>query len=416
MAAPRMITTRTATAILIVLTAINFVNYLDRYVLSAVLVPLSEELQIGDVKGGFLGTAFMGVYILAAPLGGYFGDRGARKYLVGAGVSLWSLATIGSGLAQDYGTLLTMRALIGVGEAGYATVAPTIIADLFAPDSRGRKLSYFYLAIPMGSALGYLVGGWIGEEFGWRAAFWVAGTPGLALAVVAMLLPEPTRGALDGPEDVERLPPLETVRRMFATPAWVINTAGTTLMTFAMGGLAFWMPTFLVRVHGLGLSEANMKFGAVTVVAGLVGTLLGGHLGDRAQARGEGGYFKVSGWGLLLGAPFAVLLPVLPSASLVFVAAFFAELLLFLNTGPLNAALVACMPPTLRASAFAVNVFMIHALGDAVSPTLMGWISENSHLGVAVAFTAVPIAVGGLLLIRGARWVTALPNGLRTVR
>ena len=408
--------TRLATTVLVVLTSINFVNYLDRYVLSAVLVPLSGELGIDDVEGGLLGSVFMGVYMVAAPLGGYLGDRMVRKWIVAGGVGLWSLATLGSGLAQDYSTLLVMRALIGIGEAGYATVAPTMIADLFEPQRRGRKLSYFYLAIPMGSALGYLLGGWVGEAHGWRAAFYVAGGPGLLLAIAAALLPEPRRGGLDGDERLERLPPAATVGRMFRSPAWVINTAGTTLMTFAMGGLAFWMPTFLVRAHGLGLAAANIQFGAVTVVAGLIGTLLGGYLGDRAQARGEGGYLSVSGWGLLLGAPFALLLPILPSAPLVFAAAFAAELLLFLNTGPLNAALVACMPSSLRASAFAVNVFLIHALGDAVSPTLMGAISETSNLGVAVGFTALPIAVGGIVLVMGARFVTRLPDGLLTVR
>jgi MFS family permease len=411
-------TARTAMSILVVLSAINFVNYLDRYVLSAVLVPLSDELGIGDVQGGLLGTAFMVVYMVAAPLGGYLGDRGSRKILVAGGVALWSLATIGSGFADDYSSLLMMRALIGIGEAGYATVAPTIIADLFAPKRRGRMLSYFYLAIPMGSALGYLLGGWVGEHYGWRAAFWVAGGPGLLLAVAAAMLPEPKRGGLDEEEPVkpERLSPVQTGRRLLDSPAWVINTIGTTLMTFSMGGLAFWMPTFLVRAHGLSLSSASIQFGGVTVVAGLVGTLLGGHLGDKAQAKGQGGYLRVSGWGLLLGAPFAFLMPLMPTANMVFVAAFFAELLLFLNTGPLNAALVACMPPTLRASAFALNVFMIHAFGDAFSPTLMGWISEQSHLGIAVAFTGVPIAIGGVVLLRGATSIEKLPRGLRAVR
>jgi sugar phosphate permease len=205
------------------------------------------------------------------------------------------------------------------------------------------------------------------------------------------------------------------LRRLLRSPAWRINTAGTTLMTFALGGLAAWMPTYLQRAHGLSLGEAGTGFGAVTVVAGLVGTLLGGWLGDRAQARGAGGYFRVSGLGLLLGAPFALLLPMMPGVTSTFAIAFVAELLLFLNTGPLNAALLASVPATMRARAVAVNVLCIHALGDAISPPLMGLVSERWHLGLAVGAMAVPIAAGGLLLLYGARRVGRQPGGLLAV-
>jgi MFS transporter, Spinster family, sphingosine-1-phosphate transporter len=173
-------------------------------------------------------------------------------------------------------------------------------------------------------------------------------------------------------------------------------------MTFAMGGIAFWMPSYLVRVHGLGVGEANTAFGGVTVVAGFLGTLAGGAMGDRAVARRAGGYLRVSGWGLVLGAPLAALLPFAGGPPMVFVVAFFAELLLFLNTGPLNAALVASVPAALRARAVAINVFFIHALGDAVSPWLMGLASTRIGLGLSIAATAVPIAAGGLVLLRAA--------------
>ena len=408
----------TALAILVVLTAINFLNYLDRYVLSAVLEPLSGELLLSDDESGFLATAFMAVYMVAAPFGGHLGDRWSRHKIAAIGVALWSLATIGTGTADDYSTLLFMRAAVGIGEAGYATVAPSVIADLFRPKERGRKLAYFYLAIPMGSALGYLVGGAIGQEHGWRAAFWVAGIPGLVFAVIAWFLPEPRRGGtetgdvvFDKPDPSAKVarsledaaPMSEAAREVVSSRAWRANTVGTTLMTFAMGGIAFWMPSYLVRDHSLELGEANMIFGGLTVVAGLIGTLVGGFLGDKAYAKGEGGYFRVSGWGLLLGAPFALLMPYAGVPVLVFTLAFFAELLLFLNTGPLNAALVACVRPHMRARAVAINVFFIHALGDAISPWLMGLVSEQANLALAIALTGIPIAVGGIVLIRAAQ-------------
>ncbi|MEX1361870.1 MAG: MFS transporter [Nannocystaceae bacterium] len=411
-------TRRVALAILLVLTAINFVNYLDRYVLFAVLEPLSQELSLRDSESGLLGTAFILVYALASPFLGQLGDRVSRKRITAISVTVWSLATVGSGLAQDYPTLFAMRALVGVGEAGYAAVAPAVIADLFRPAVRGRKLAYFYLATPVGSALGYLVGGAVADAYGWRSAFFVAGAPGLVLAMLILFLPEPQRGASDdedGSEPAGIMPLGASVRRLFRSPAWRINTAGTTLMTFAIGGLGAWMPTYLERTFGVTTGQAGMSFGAVTVLGGLVGTLLGGWLGDRAQARGAGGYFRVSALGLMLGAPLVLLIPLMPTLALTLAVGFAAELLLFLNTGPLNAALVACVPAVMRARAVAVNVLFIHVLGDAISPPLMGVVSEGWTLGAAIGLTAVPMALGGALLWWGARRVGGLPRGLLEV-
>ncbi len=407
---------RIAVAVLLVLTVINFLNYLDRYVLSAVLEGIRADLHFDDGQGGLLGSVFMIVYTIAAPIGGVLGDRWNRNRMIGVGVGLWSLATVGSGLAESYEGLLTMRALIGIGEAGYATVAPSIIADLFRPSERGRKLSIFYLAIPMGSALGYLLGGAVGEAYGWRAAFFVAGTPGLLFAVVAFFLPHPERGAMDEGEQVPSMPLLDGIRRLFRTPAWRINTVGMTLMTFSMGGIAFWMPTYLIREQGMDEATGNMVFGGITVVAGLLATLVGGVLGDRAFAKRQGGYFSVSGMGLLLGAPFALAMPFMPSTTAVFACAFVAEFFLFLNTGPLNAALVACVPASLRARSMAINVFFIHMLGDALSPTLIGEISERQGLSIAIAATSIPIAVSAVVLLFGARRVDRLAGGIATVQ
>ncbi|MCX4247283.1 spinster family MFS transporter [Paraliomyxa miuraensis] len=405
---------------LLVLTAINFVNYLDRQVVFAVLEPMSIELGSSDSQSGLLATVFLVAYMVASPLVGPLGDRIPRKHITAASLTLWSLATVGSGLAPDYATMFATRVAVGIGEAGFAAVAPTVIADLFRPQERGRKLAIFYLATPMGSALGYLLGGAIAEAHGWRAAFFVAGGPGLVLALVSMLLPEPVRGAMDDTKSEAAGPTgptttMAAVRRLFRSPAWRINTVGTTLMTFTLGGLAAWMPTFLQRTHGLTVGEAGTGFGAVTVVAGLCGTLLGGWLGDRAQARSPGGYFHVSGVGLLLGAPLVAALPLMPTVGSTFALAFVAELLLFLNTGPLNAVMVGCVPASMRVQAVAVYVFFIHAFGDAISPPLMGLISERWNLALAVGSVAIPIVVGGVVLLWGARLVSRLSGGLMAV-
>lgn len=411
-----------AAVILIVLTAINFLNYIDQMLLSAVLERIKGEFRLTDTQGGLLGSLFVITYTLASPLG-YLGDRVRRKTIIAAGVFLWSVATIAAAFARSYEELLVCRALLGIGEAAYATTAPSIIADLYAADERSRKLALFYIATPVGSALGYILGGFVGEHFGWRAVFLVGGLPGLVFAALAAWIAEPTRGARDdGPAlPVGSLP--AALSRIVRTPAWRINTVGLAMMTFTVGGLALWMPTYLERVHAMSTSAANLVFGGVTVAAGFCGTLLGGSLGDRLQARSAGGYFQVSGWGLALSAPLIVAMTAIDWLPGLFIAAFFAELLLFLNTGPLNAALVGCVPSNLRGTAFALNIFCIHAFGDALSRTLIGLVSdragaalgdEAAGLNFAIATTALPVLVGGLVLLWGARRIARAPAGLRT--
>jgi MFS family permease len=440
-----------ALAILIVLTAINFLNYIDRQVLAAVLESVSVEFGLTDASSGLLATMFIVVYMLASPFTGWFGDRGQRKYLVAAGVALWSLATIGCGYARDYEGLLLMRALVGVGEAGYATVAPSMIADLFVPEKRGRMLAYFYLAIPVGSALGYVLGGWIADHYGlligpealawlgladavdpgWRLAFFVAGIPGVVCAIAALMIPEPTRGARDpdaGKGDRATYSLLSGGKRLFQSPAFRSTTVGMVMMTFTLGGLAWWMPTFLQRAHAMEEGAAAMTFGGITVVAGLIATLAGGYFGDRAFASAQGGYLRVSGWGLIIGAPVTLVMALLGLTTPVLMLAFVAEFFLFLNTGPLNAALIGCVPANLRAMSIAVNVLFIHALGDAISPYLMGWVSdlfgpalagtmlgdtpEAAGLRLAIALSSVPLLLGGLWLLRGAAVLDRHPEGL----
>jgi predicted MFS family arabinose efflux permease len=440
-----------AIALLVVLTAINFLNYIDRYVLAAVLESVRLDFGLDDADSGLLGLMFIVVYSIASPFTGWLGDRSSRKYLVAAGVGLWSLATVGCGYAESYNQLLCMRALVGIGEAGYATVAPAMIADVFEPQRRGRMLAYFYLAIPVGSALGYVLGGWIAGNWqslvspaslswlgladasdpGWRLAFLFAGLPGLAFALASLILAEPVRGGRDAEhartEDGHDNP-LQAIKRLFRSPAFRTTTGGMILMTFTMGGLAFWMPTFLQRAHGVGEAEAGTMFGTLTVVAGLAATLLGGWLGDRAFLRAQGGYLRVSGWGLILGTPIALLMALVGGLKAALALAFVAEFFLFLNTGPLNAALVGCVPANLRASSIAINVLFIHMFGDALSPYLMGAVSvglgpslaggmlgataEIAGLRLALFLAALAPALGGLWLLRGAAMLDRHPQGL----
>ena len=392
-----------AHATLLVLTLINLLNYLDRYVISGMLPLVQQEFGRSDAQMGVLSSSFLVVYALASPVTGVLGDRLQRKWFVAGGVLLWSAATVWSGMARSFEELLFARALIGVGEAGYAAVAPGMIADVYDVRRRGRMLSYFYAALPVGSALGFTLGGAVGQHYGWRSAFLVAGVPGVALALLAMLLREPARGgAGEAHLAVGRVAIGTIVRTLARTRSFVVNTAGYTAATFAMGGLAAWWPTFLYRERGVPLDCAGFLFGAVLVVAGFLGTLAGGLLGDRIHAKNRGGYFLAAGWGLLLATPAGAVAVLGASPAIYWPATFLALFFLFFNTGPLNAAIVNVVPPDMRASAIAVNVLVIHMLGDALSPWLIGKVSDASSLGMGVLLDCVAIAVAGAILFAGA--------------
>ncbi|MGZ3597616.1 MAG: spinster family MFS transporter [Syntrophales bacterium] len=375
------------------LLAVNLLNYVDRQVIYAVFPLIKDAFALTDTSLGFLGSAFMLCYMASAPLVGWLGDRTSRVKLASAGLAIWSVATSLSGFAARYHSLLLARVSVGIGEASFGTVSPGLLVDYFPKEMRGRLLSYFYLAIPVGSAVGYLLGGILGEKFGWQAAFLIVGLPGVLLAIPLWLLQEPERGATE-----KKIPPVAIQRRtdyasLFSNRPYIINTMAMTAMTFALGGLAQWVPTFLYRIHKLDLATANTYFGGITVLAGIAGTLAGGWLGDVLQARMKRGYLLVSGWGFVIGAPLAVYALVTPSVVTCLAAMFFAEFFLFLNTGPLNTVIVNVTAPALRARAFAVNIFIIHALGDAISPAMLGWLSDLWGLRNALLITPVAFVV-----------------------
>ncbi len=291
-----------------VLTFINFINYLDRYLVPGALTRIEDGLGIDHAQAGGLQTAFIVVYTAAAPLGGYIGDRYPRRFVLAGSIFLWSLATLGSGLAWSFASLLFARGLVGVGEAGYGIVSPGLIADFYPPSRRTRALSIFYVAIPVGSALGYVLGGWLANAFSWQTAFFVGAVPGMIAAVLALRVREPHRGASEAVEPTQKtLPMAQGLRELRHNSYYWVSVAGLTLMTFSIGGLSVYMPAFLERERGVTGAQAGIWFGAIAAVAGLTGTLVGGVLGDRAEQKSRTGGLWVSGIGMLLAAPFMVL-------------------------------------------------------------------------------------------------------------
>ncbi len=386
------------------LLAVNLLNYIDRQVLFAVFPLIKIDLRLSDTALGFLGSAFMLSYLLFAPLFGWLGDHWSRTRLASGGLVLWSLATALAGFAPGYRTLMAARATVGIGEASFGTVSPGLISDFFPKERRGRVLAWFYVAIPVGSALGYLLGGLLGQRYGWHTAFLLVGVPGLLLAVPIALLRTPPRGG----EDVSTAPGVKVssgYAALFRNRSFVCNTLAMAAMTFAIGGLAQWIPSFLNRIHFLGVARGNMLFGATTVLAGILGTLVGGWLGDRWQKKSGKGYLLLSGWGFLIGTPFAIWAILAPGLTSCMSAIFIAEFFLFLNTGPLNTVIINVTNPAVRAMAFAVNIFFIHALGDAVSPSILGWLSDQWGLQRALLITPGAMLLAGLLCFICGRFV-----------
>ena len=406
---------RLATTALVLLTIVNLLNYIDRYVVPAVFESLKRsDLHPTDTQLGWLMSGFLLVYTLAAPVFGRLGDTGRRPRALAAGVALWSAATALGGVAWSYLSLLAARALVGVGEAAYGTIGPSLLADHFPPRTRGRALAVFFTAIPVGAALGFMIGGFVDHHWGWRRAFFVAGIPGLLLAALVSRLHEPSRGASDAGAGVaSRTPPpwaaRPALRALWANRAYRLTVLGYAAYTFALGGIATWMAPFLERVRGLPGEVATVRFGGIVVLTGLVGTFAGGWLGDALLARTRQAYLWLSGIATLLAAPLFYLALASTTPAVYWSAMVGAELLMFCSTGPINTVIVNVVPAGIRASAMALSVFAIHAFGDVPSPALVGAISDRSSLGLAVLILPAAALVGGMLWTYAAATTRASP-------
>jgi MFS transporter, Spinster family, sphingosine-1-phosphate transporter len=472
---------RTALALLL---AINLFNYIDRQVLAGVLPKIEQAFLQNDddpkTKLGWLTTAFLVSYMVLSPVFGWMGDRMSRWLLVGIGVILWSLASGASGLATGYWLLLLTRCFVGVGEAAYGPTAPGVISDMFPVKVRGSKLSWFYAAIPVGGALGYVLGGKVSDTaLGWPWAFYLVVPPGILLGILCFFMRDPGRGRADaGHGAATRKAALADYGTLAHTPSYVLNTLGMTTLTFAVGGIAVWMPTYIYEREarwtlsdavfkvlsegrdampadvisklaplknltaaaateravkeddairselGKVLSQAEMQefagrivdaartpklgdvglsFGAIVVISGFASTILGGLAGDGLRRRFGGAYFLVSSASMMIAFPMILLVIWVPFP-LAWLFIFLAVFALFFNTGPTNTILANVVHPAIRASAFALNIFVIHVLGDVISPPIMGWIWDMKTLDRSAARDLALGAVSIVVLLGGVFW------------
>jgi MFS family permease len=362
---------------LMTLFSMNLLNYVDRYVFYSSGPEISKELHFSDTQFAFLGVSFMLVYTLVSPMIGVLGDRYSRRRLLSSGVALWSVATVGTAFASDFYGMFFWRALLGIGEASYGIIAPTLLADLFPPKLRGRVMGLYFLALPVGGAIGSGIGGWFSTHGTWRYAFWVVGVPGLFAAVAGLLMNDPGRGASEGkPTGKADRPGLGDYLSILKTRTFLFNTAGQAAVTFALGAYAVWAVTFYQRVRGMEGSKAGIWIGILTATGGLTGILLGTFAADALLKLTKRAYMLWPGIAVACAVPcvFGTILVADRTTSLTYL--FVASVMMASVLGPSNTVTANVVPANRRAAGYALCIFLVHLFGDISSPLLIGYVSD----------------------------------------
>ena len=372
---------------LFVLFLLNALNFFDRNILGAIVEPLRREWGLRDAQIGWIGTAFTLLYaVVGLPLG-RLADRARRTRLLGGGALLWSAMTAISGLTTSFAGLFAARLGVGVGEAVCAPAATSLIGDLFPSARRGRATAIFMLGLPVGLGLSYAVGGAVAQAWGWRAAFFVAGLPGLVVGALCLALPEPARGTSE-PHPIGAQRRSESAFALLTqTPTllWIIVSGA--LHNFNMYALATFVPALLIRHHGLGVRQAGALSGLMFGVFGGIGLLVGGWVSDRAAARKEGGRLLVSTCALALSVPLLVLFLVQPRGEIGRALAFVcpALLLMYLYYAPVYATIQDVVEPARRGLAMAVYFCAMYVMGASLGPVGTGLLSDRLAARAAAA-------------------------------
>ncbi|HEV2645770.1 MAG TPA: MFS transporter [Acidobacteriaceae bacterium] len=405
-----------ATVALVLLTALNFVNYIDRYVLAGVQEQIKGEFHASDAQLGSLTFFFLLTYMVASPFTGWLGDRFPRKPMIVIAALFWCSVNLLTAYVHSFASLNFRHAALGLGEASFGIFAPAMLADFYPEDQRNRVLTIFNIAVPVGAALGFLTGGYVGEHFGWRMSFTVSAIPGIVIALlIAMMMKEPPRvREAESRKKLER----STVWLLVRNPAYLCIVLGYAAVTFTTGGLSIWMPTFLERLDGRTQSSAAFMMGAITVGGGLLGTIVGGAVAQRWSRKNSAALYLVPAWSALL-AFFPALVcffgpSVLHTKAWTVPALAVAIFLIFLGSGPVNAATVNSVPAGIRATALAGQLLLIHALGDASSPTIIGAISDRSNLAVGLGSTLIALLLASAIFFVGARFAKPLSHSMQT--
>lgn len=389
-----------------VLCFVNLINYMDRFTVAGVLTDIQVNFDISNDLGGLLQTVFVISYMVFAPAFGYLGDRYSRKWIMLVGIALWSGTTLLGSFMNSYGWFLCFRALVGIGEASYSTIAPTLISDLFLYDMRSKMLALFYFAIPVGSGLGYIVGSETAKLMGsWRWALRVTPILGVVAIVLIYFIREPERGQSEGSQHMRATSYKDDLIAISKNPSFMLSTIGFTCVAFVTGALAWWGPKFMhlgMQLQPGGentqFNDISIIFGAIAMAAGIVGVPLGAALSQWAKKRWSRGDPIICGTGLVVSAPCLALAMLLVSKSAVaaYLFMFFGQVALNLNWAIVADILLYVVVPTRRSTAEAFQILISHAFGDACSPYLVGVISDALKSVVSVTKTVLPAVFGGL--------------------
>ena len=394
---------------LVTLSLLNLLNYVDRYVVSS-LVPFLEKpidqggLALTHVQSGLLFSAFLVVYMIAAPAFGLIADRFPRLHVLAAAVAFWSVLTLLGGFAWGFWSLLIMRAFTGLGEAAYASVAPAVLADEFPAKQQSRAMAFFNAAIPVGAAIGFTLGGVVGSMYGWREAFFVAGGPGLFLALVIYFLRDPKRGAMDTHVVVNAPPKVRDAVSILFRPRWLWTTMGYALQTAGFGSLGFWTPTYLDQAWGLSVESSSTMFGAIIVVTGITGTLAGGFLGDWWYQRNRTAHLWICGITSFLAAASILFVLFAPNITAMWCGITLGSFFLVMSVGPVHAHLVHILNPAERGTGMALAILVLHLLGDVPAVPMIGWIAQGSSWKTAYMCIPIFIFLAGLIWCGGAMY------------
>lgn len=383
---------------LIILTTINYLNYIDRLILAAVLGSIKKDLSLDDFQAGLLATMFMLPYMLTSPLFGYLGDTRNRSRLIAMGTGLWSIATFCTGLAKSFPSLLATRFALGIGESAFTTISMPYLSEYFPASKHGRIFAIFNTAAPVGAALGYLLGGLLSSLVGWRNAFLIVGLPGLILAAIMWRAKDPRHS------EERHFNIKEAFTSLRSSKSYIFAVLGFCANTFVIGGVAHWMPSFIQRTFQMNELSANGLFGGIAVVAGLIGTLSGGYLGDVLVKKNAGGNQLLPAWGMFLATPcyyFCV------SATNIYVFSIFLSITLFfvfLVISPINIAFIESIPAKFRNTSMAMAILACHLLGDAISSPIMGYVSDQTgSLRNGILIGTPFLALAGIFWLLGAR-------------
>jgi MFS transporter, Spinster family, sphingosine-1-phosphate transporter len=401
----------------VLLCLINLLNYIDRNIVAGILKTIGQDLLNNQFDSntilfykGIIHYSLVFSYVIFAPLISFLVDKRGwkRKVVIIPGIFLWCIATGLGGFVESYQQLLLTRALVGIGEACFVATAPGLIADYFPVEKRGRILMWFYLAGPLGVALAYMLAPNIASLFGndWRYAFFLVGFPGILLGLLFFFVKEPSRGASHFTNQPDTPPPTMTwtkgeLKRLVKNRSYVYVTAGMTALTFGMWGIAFFLPQYFHDVfaesHNLTMGQTGMMVGVSMIIGGMLGTLLGGFLADYFNKFDKRGYFRVSGFALFLCAPVFVVVFNVQDPWLFLVFSMLAQILMLINMAPSHAIILNVTVPSIRTTAFALNMFFMHVLGDMISPPIIGGIG-----GIVQAQTGVNQVTGlywGFLIV-----------------